>query len=381
MPEVTILIAARNAENTIERAIASVIQQGPYPIVLVDDFSSDNTSELARKAGGKQITVVQPPRHQSLGLTRQSGLNHIHTQYGMLLDADDELLPGRIQRMTAALEASGHEIFADALELCDGAHGKRIREISIPDFICKSPVPARLFERNYLPGAGQIGFLTSLAQQVGYDENLHGPEDIDLVLRMILAGARFQYSQTPGYRMYAYPDSVSRHLDRQREMYKRCLQKFDYEAIHRLYIEHGEDEETATWALVLIATYREEYSQALAFLNELRPLKEESSLNDQWKQAFQAGTLQLLNGEIEAATTALKRAFDIQETPETANNLAIALYFQSGKEQARELLAKAVELWPDYFDASHNLRSDKPSRITPVPLRKHLYRSEYMGDV
>lgn len=92
--DVTVLIAARNAEATIRRAIRSVRTQSSGPIILVDDFSEDETVKLARLESATNLTVVRPPHHGALGFTRQCGLNAIETPLTLLLDADDALLPG-----------------------------------------------------------------------------------------------------------------------------------------------------------------------------------------------------------------------------------------------------------------------------------------------
>ena len=99
------MIAARNAAATIERAMESAVAQDGCSIVLVDDFSTDDTVALAKEIGGTRLGVVRPARHQSLGLTRQAGLDAVTTPFGVWLDSDDELLPGRVARLIGALES------------------------------------------------------------------------------------------------------------------------------------------------------------------------------------------------------------------------------------------------------------------------------------
>ena len=181
---------ARNAAATIERAVLSVVGQSRASILLVDDFSTDQTGFLALQAGKGQCTAVRPPLHRALGATRAFGLSQVRTKYTILLDADDAYLPGRIDRAVKQLEQSKAHIWADGIRLRDGVSGAHLKDIPMPTFLKHSPVPFRLFERNYLPGVGQVAFVTGLAQQVGYDPTLHGPEDIDLVLRLVAAGAR-----------------------------------------------------------------------------------------------------------------------------------------------------------------------------------------------
>ncbi|WP_200376842.1 glycosyltransferase [Thiocystis violacea] len=389
MSETTVLIAARNASATIGRAIQSVVLQGRHPIVLVDDFSTDDTTAIAKEVGGSLLTIVHPPRHGPLGLTRQIGLNAVTTKYTMLLDADDELLPGRIKRMGKALKKTGYEVFTDALFLHDGKTGAMIRELPIPTFITKTPVPVRLFERNYLPGIGQIGFHTDLALQVGYDLTLHGPEDLDIAVRMMLAGGRFHFEHTPGYRMYAYKGSVSRHLDRQREMYRRCLAKFTYDTIRSLYLEQGQDERTTLWALVSVATYRKEYNSALEFLDLIQEIPLSNAFTiaepdgpfpfpERWRLLFQRGTLLLLLNKNRDAIKYLLDAYSIYATPETANNLAVTHFRFGNKNEGIRMLECAILTRPDYYDAIMNLKKPSADRITTHSLRNNPTRKEYI---
>jgi len=106
-PVATVVIAARNAAPTIARAIASALQPEVAEILVVDDFSSDNTATIARCAGDARLRIISPSRHQSLGLVRQTALDQLRTPYAVNLDADDELLPGRVARLVAAMEKTG----------------------------------------------------------------------------------------------------------------------------------------------------------------------------------------------------------------------------------------------------------------------------------
>lgn len=389
MTNTTILIAARNAAATIGRAIRSAKAQGNCPIVLVDDFSDDGTADIAYEVAGDALTIVRPARHYTLGLTRQTGLLAVRTKYTMLLDADDELLPDRVMHMENALERSTHELYADTIALHDGLSGRFIRRLTIPGFISSKPCAIRLFERNYLPGIGQIGFLTDLAQRTGYDAALNGPEDTDLVLRMTLAGGRFEFDGHCGYRMYAYPGSVSRDLRNQRQMYSRCLKKFSYTTIRTAYHEQGYDERTTLWALVSMAIFREEHAMALDFLECIKelPLTDPLAIIDPdgpcpapeaWRIAFQHGTLLLLLNRDEEAAKDLDTALNIDPTPETQNNLAVACERLGNSDRAKLLISQALAQFPDFLDARLNLQ-DTVSHVTTHALRRQPSRSEYQN--
>lgn len=381
--DVTVLIAARNAQETIRRAVASVRAQSSCPIVLVDDFSEDATVNLARLEGGSGLTVIRPPYHGALGFTRQCGLNVIQTPLTLLLDADDAFLSGRIARFTAQMSDQLSELWADELLLFDGSSNALIRHIAIPDFLGSSPVPYRLFERNYLPGVGQVGYLTGLAKAVGYDPELHGPEDIDLVLRMMIQGARFSYDRQAGYAMYAYPLSVSRNLERQRAMYRRCLSKFTEESIIKFYAEHGASPHEIRYGLMLVRIHQGLNEKALSSLNDFElasaaidcaPLDKK---NLRWIFDFYRGSLLLSLGENVGARAALELALAANRTPETLNNLGCLKKLEGNIKEAEMLFLEAISINHQYIDPQKNLNEMDKIFITLPELRREPSRSLY----
>jgi glycosyltransferase involved in cell wall biosynthesis len=270
--DATILIAARNASETIRRAAASALAQGDYSIILIDDHSEDDTVARAKEIAGHRLEVIQPSEHRTLGLTRQTGLMAVETPFAVWLDADDELLPGRIDRMVSELRARNADLASDCIQLCEGISGIDRGVLYIPSFLKGMNPLARLFERNYLPGIGVVGFRTEFARRIGYDPVLHGAEDVDFVLRAIVEGARFCLLDSVGYRQYSYPNSLSRQIENQRSMYKAALLKHDYEAVRRLYRLASLDARITAWGLLSMAVFREDYSKALEFLIEAEAL-------------------------------------------------------------------------------------------------------------
>jgi glycosyltransferase involved in cell wall biosynthesis len=386
---ITVLIVARNAAATIERAVLSVVGQSRARILLVDDFSTDQTSFLALQAAGGQCSVVRPPLHGALGATRAFGLSKVTSKYTILLDADDAYLPGRIDRAVKQLEQSQAQIWADGVRLRDGASGSHLKDIPIPTFLKHSPVPYRLFERNYLPGVGQVALVTGLAQQVGYDPTLHGPEDIDLVLRLVASGARIAYNDDIGYEMFAYSTSVSRSIDNQLAMYARGLRKFSLPFIRSFYLQHGSDIPTAIWACVSAAIYCGAYEAAVSLLDELDatlPITSATYVHEpdgpnpfpeQWRRCFLRGTAQLLLGQDHVARRHLQKACDLLERPESFNNLGVVERRLGLEEEALASFQLARGLNGEFVDAQRNLGTATSQRITRLPLRVLANRSSY----
>jgi glycosyltransferase involved in cell wall biosynthesis len=357
----TVLVAARNAAATITRALASVREEADA-LLLIDDGSTDDTVALARQAGGRALRVIRRPHHGPLGATRQAALAHVDTPFAAWLDADDQYIPGRIQRLTSRLH-SGADVAADATILLDGLTGAVLAEARLPEWSTHDGGPVRLFERNALPAVGLVGFRTGRWRELKYDPTLHGAEDTDIVLRAVSAGCRFGWVSEPGTRVHVYASSLSRHRDNQRSMYARALRKHRYDDVRGLYETAGWGSSVTTWALASMAMFREEFGAVLHFLEEVAQAEGVT-----WRVTFLRGTALLMMGHPRAIEV-LHAAETLEPTPEAANNLGIALARNGRSDEAHRAFASSLERFADYQDARINLESVWPSRITTHPLR------------
>ncbi len=384
--QTTVVICARNAASTIARAVESVRCQERVPIIVVDDGSVDDTSVVAVEAGNGLVTIVNPDRKIGLGNARQTGIELIDTEYAMWLDADDALMPGRIEAMERELR-SGADIVFDGAELIDSVDNNWIRELTMPDFMLESGAMVRTFERNYLPGPAWPAVRTEVAKNVGYDTALPTGEDIDFNLRALLSSARFKMLPSIGYRQFAYPQSLSRNIELQRGAVKRVMKKHSYAEVGELFSYSGYSERVASWALCSMAIFREEYAKAAMFLGEAFPFGSDPSaileingplpIQEGWKQAFFAGTLELLL-EGDGHVKWLELAEVIRPTAEGANNLGVAYHRSGESTKAKNQFELAVSRLKGYRDAKINLeRPESPGKITTHPIRVQSSRSEY----
>ena len=386
MTQFTIVIAARNAAVTIERAVASACREASCPLVLVDDHCSDDTVARARAVAGGRLRVVKAPEPGGVPVARQAGLESVETEFAAWLDADDEWIPGRAERLTAALRA-GADVATEAIDLYDGESGAFLRRLEVPAFIRSEATPARLFERNHLPGDTQVAFRTSVFRAAGgYDPAVYGVESFDLLLRTVALGARFHFGHEAGYRMYAYPQSVSRNLVRQRAALAGALRKHDYERVRALCREAGESGRVVAWVLVSMALYRGEPAAALAFLDEASPPEADPAEvlepggpvpePERWRRNFALGTCLLMLGRDREAAEALNSAEACGPTSEGANNLGVALARLDRGSDAQACWRRALDRFPGFSDAGTNLAGGN-LQITTHPLRRQASRAEY----
>jgi glycosyltransferase involved in cell wall biosynthesis len=387
---VTILIAARNAAATIERAIASCLGERDAALILIDDGSTDATVQLARAVAASRLRVIAARTPGGVSAARQTGLEAVETDVAAWLDADDEWIPGRLARLTSLLR-DGADVATEAIDLHDGPSGAWLRRLTVPDFLQGTRGAVRLFERNFLPGDTQVAFRVSAYRDAGgYDPAVRGPESFDLLLRAIRRGARIAYGTDTGYRMHAYPGSVSRDVERQTAAMATVLRKHTYKDVRERYLACGYDPRVASWGLLSMALFRQDPKSALRFLEEASPKKGDPAIMlepegpwpfpEGWRRAFHRGTTLLLAGDRDReAAMELHHAEAIEPTPEGANNLGVALARRGHRKEAAAQFALALDRMPRYHDAAHNAAAKAPSHITTHPLRRAPSRTDYVA--
>ncbi|MGB3899436.1 MAG: glycosyltransferase [Mesorhizobium sp.] len=223
-PDVSFLIAAFNAEDSISRAIESALAQRgvSVEVVVVDDGSSDGTVAMAARYPRDLVQVVELGRNRGPGGARNAGLAIAAGRFVAVLDADDTVHPDRMARMIRQAEVFGASVAVDNLEVVQGD-----AEAGEPMF-----APERLAAHTYLSLVELIGtsllfedtfsygymkpvFERRFLRQAGlrYDETLRIGEDYLFLASALAHGARCVVDPNAGYRYHVRAGSVSRVLE------------------------------------------------------------------------------------------------------------------------------------------------------------------------
>lgn len=103
-PKISVIIPAYNAQDTIEKAVNSVVGKD-MEIVIVVDGATDNTLTICQRLAEKrkEIRVIYQ-ENQGVFIARKVGINQAKGTYIMFLDSDDAYEEETINSMLAIIE-------------------------------------------------------------------------------------------------------------------------------------------------------------------------------------------------------------------------------------------------------------------------------------
>src|SRR5215213_6785783 len=161
---VSVVIPCYNQAHFLGEAIESALAQS-YPhfeIVVIDDGSTDTTSEVAGRYPG--VRCVRQD-NQGLSAARNSGLHHSEGEYVVFLDADDRLLPEALEAGIGCLKAYPECAFASGRYRFIAGDGSFLKHPRERPFDKDSYVA--LLQRNYIGVPAVVMYRRAVFASVG----------------------------------------------------------------------------------------------------------------------------------------------------------------------------------------------------------------------
>ena len=108
MSKVTLIMPTYNCASFIRAALDSVFNQTrpPDEVIVVDDRSTDNTSEILLSYGDRIICITSLDSGGYASAVRNVGLAAATGDYIAFLDADDVWFPNKLAEQIAVLDAN-----------------------------------------------------------------------------------------------------------------------------------------------------------------------------------------------------------------------------------------------------------------------------------
>jgi len=106
-PDYSVIIPTYNRLEVLPRAVKSVLEQKHknFELILVDDGSTDGTSEWLNLQMDSRIRVIRLLENRGVSHARNVGIKTSCGTYLAFLDSDDEWLPSKLQKQWEVLLA------------------------------------------------------------------------------------------------------------------------------------------------------------------------------------------------------------------------------------------------------------------------------------
>ena len=246
------IIAAYNSENTIGRAIESVINEGNVKqIIIVDDCSSDNTFEIAKcyKNQNDKVSVYSTSTNSGPSKARNIALNKATCDWVTVLDSDDYIESGRFKKLLSY--SDGYELIADD-QYRVYEHDKTTEKSKMLGAKQCFPVTISLAEfiESNITKEGQsskelgslkpiVSSIFLLKNQLIYQEGIRLGEDYELYCRCLALGTKLKLIEASGYVAFVREGSLFGSHSKQ---YLIQLRDCNYEIIKNMRLDPQEKE-------------------------------------------------------------------------------------------------------------------------------------------
>lgn len=180
------MIPTYNRADLLPQAIESALNQthGNREVIVIDDGSADNTSDVCRKyEAERQISYIRKP-NGGIASALNRGILEMHGEWFKWLSSDDYLEPEAVELLLRKAQDTRARVVYSSYRLVD-ANGKLVglhpeRDRDYPSFA------AELVRRHIGNGSSTL-IHRSVFRKVGFfDEGLKAGEDYDFWLRACL---------------------------------------------------------------------------------------------------------------------------------------------------------------------------------------------------
>lgn len=360
LPLVSVVVPTYNQAEFLSEAILSALNQtySHLEVVVVNDGSTDDTSEILKKLAAKDSRVRDLHQaNQGFAIATNRAIEEAKGEYIVHLDSDDLFEPEKIEKQLAALEGDKTvDLVHTAIQVID-AQGKplmimRGSEMDTDTFL------AHMLFRSIMPNPTTIMGKRSCFLDVPYRQKYKRSVDYDRVLRLA-EKYRFKYLDLPLTRWRRHERNLTNELEKYKAEQLDILQGYDVKDLMG-FVDKAKltfDEKTLLKGKILYNIER--WEDALTKFHELKTPA----------GYFYAGNCLLKLNKLNEAIESYRKCLQYDATHAAGwNNLGVAL---GEAQESRACFEKAIHLRPEYLDPQYNL-NHPTKRLTDRELRNEL---------
>jgi len=177
---VSIIIPTKNSANTLEYVLSSIMKQSfkDFEIIVVDNYSVDNTREIAKRYGARVYLV-----HGERSAQKNYGAKIAKGKYLYFIDSDFYLHPKVLEECIDIVSKGFDAVIVLNISNPRVSIWSRIRYFErLSYYMSNIYEAARFIKKDLFMKVG------------GFDEKLYANEDYDLHLRLLKSGAKIAHT-------------------------------------------------------------------------------------------------------------------------------------------------------------------------------------------
>ena len=183
---ISVIMAAYNAEYTIELAINSVLNQTyhNFELLIVDDCSIDSTAKIVKSYVEKdqRVRLITNPQNSGVSYTRHHGLEEAKGRWIAILDSDDAWTTKKLEKQIVFQREKNADILYTGSAFMD-ANGKKIDYyLHVP----KEITYKQLLKQNLISNSSSLVRKELYEKYYATGDNIH--EDFAIWLQILRRG-------------------------------------------------------------------------------------------------------------------------------------------------------------------------------------------------
>lgn len=171
--DVTIAIVSYNSFQAIMSCLSELIDSGSFPVIIIDNASSDNSAEMLEQRF-PNATLIKSPRNLGYGRAANLAMESSTTKYLFLINPDLKASASDVTKLLSTFKDQGEHV-----------------ALLAPSVEAKAHTKEGLIEQKWVIGAAMMFNMETLNSVGGFDENIFlFSEETDLCMRIQNAGLK-----------------------------------------------------------------------------------------------------------------------------------------------------------------------------------------------
>ncbi|MFT4689636.1 MAG: glycosyltransferase [Verrucomicrobiia bacterium] len=215
MAEISVIVPARNAAHTIERALGSVLEElTNIDCIVIDDGSTDATADRVLGMNDSRVRLITQV-HAGVAAAANRAVQESVAPLIARMDADDVALPGRLTRQLQFLRQHDLDIVGGQVNIVDQDSNPVLSMARYQRWINSLTNHNQMAAYRFVetPIVNPTALVRHEVFELGYRDGPF-PEDYDLWLRAFAAGFRFGILPEPVLDWVDGPTRLTRSDDR-----------------------------------------------------------------------------------------------------------------------------------------------------------------------